>query len=83
MRFKEKASTFGAIRKSTQAPGSTIKCMDTVTSYGQTASSTKAYSRKTSDMVKEDLSGATVVSMKEDGIEGSSTVLVTTLINIM
>ena len=67
MRFKVKASTFGVIRRSTQANGSITKCMAQVTSYGRTANNTLESSRRISDMEKANSSGKMEESMREVG----------------
>ena len=67
MRFKVKASTFGVIRRSTQANGSITKCMAQVTSYGRTANNTLESSRRISDMEKANSSGRMEESMRAVG----------------
>ena len=77
MRFRAKASTFGATRKSTQANGLTIKCMDTDILSGLMASNIRVNSRKISVMVKVDSFGRMAASTKAAGIEESSLELAT------
>jgi len=77
MRSRAKASTFGATRKSTQANGLTIKCMDMDILSGLTVSNIKVNSRKISVMAKADSFGRMAASTKAAGIEVNSLALAT------
>ena len=78
MRFRDKASMSGQIRKSIRENGLTIKCMAKVTLSGLMVNSTLENSKKTNVMVKVGSFGKMEGSTREAGTKESSTELAST-----
>ena len=78
MRFRVRASTFGATRRGTPASGLTIKCTASATLSGPMVSNTRVISRRISAMARVASSGRTAESTRVAGSAGNRAELATT-----